>query len=683
MTRNKSFLIDYQDIDGGFVAFEGSPKRGKISGKGKIKARKLGFKDVYFVKEFKFNLFSVSQMCDKKNSVLFTKTGCLVLSPDFNLLDENQVLLKVTRQIICTVLIQRMLLLQEAEAVNTACYVHNRVLVTKPHNKTPYELLIGRSSNIDFMKPFRCLVTILNTLDHVGKFEGKADDGFLVGYFVNSKAFRVFNSRTKKVKENLHIKFLENKSNVVGRGPGWLFDIDSLTKSINYEPVIVRNQINDDACIEINVNAWQVGQERASNHEYILLPFMPSHSPLSSSTQSSDDKDADEVPSKGDEGEYTYYCQMKVNAATHKLTTVGDGYYCWVLDSAKVKTINEDVRLQALVDGKKIIVNEASIRRDLRLDDAEEEAQIKKEEKKETKVSQDEPPTKEHIPTPSYDPLPSGEERLQLNELMEICTKLSDKVFSLEQIKTNQAAEIEKLKKRVKKLEGMNKKRTHGLKRLYKVRLNARVESYEDEEGLGDQEDASKQGKSIADIDQNEGTTLVDDTQGMMNDQDMFGFNDLDVTTDGEVVTTGDAKVSTTITTDDELTLARALIKIKAAKPKAITTAATTIIAVSTTPEEKGIIMQEPSKTPSPKPVVSSQQQSQPKDKGKAKMVKPERPLKRKEQQKEEEDNIAMIVEWDNTQAMMDVDYELAVKLQEEERGELFIEDKSKLFVGL
>nr|GFA28560.1 retrovirus-related Pol polyprotein from transposon TNT 1-94 [Tanacetum cinerariifolium] len=78
------------------------------------------------------------------------------------------------------------------------------------------------------------------------KFEGKADEGFLVGYYVNSKAFRVFNSRTRKVEENLHIKFLENKPNVTRRGPEWLFDIDSLTISMNYEPVTAGNQTNDD-----------------------------------------------------------------------------------------------------------------------------------------------------------------------------------------------------------------------------------------------------------------------------------------------------------------------------------------------------------------------------------------------------------------------------------------------------
>ncbi|GJS86717.1 putative ribonuclease H-like domain-containing protein [Tanacetum coccineum] len=98
MTWNKDFLTDYQELDGGFVAFGGSARGGKITGKGKIRTDKLDFEDVFFVNELKFNLFSVSQMCDKKNSVLFTETECLVLSPDFKLLDESQVLLRVPRQ---------------------------------------------------------------------------------------------------------------------------------------------------------------------------------------------------------------------------------------------------------------------------------------------------------------------------------------------------------------------------------------------------------------------------------------------------------------------------------------------------------------------------------------------------------------------------------------------------------
>ncbi|GKB84595.1 hypothetical protein Tco_0956867, partial [Tanacetum coccineum] len=98
MTGNKAYLSDYEDYNGGFVAFGSDPKGGKITGKGKIITANLDFDDVYFVDELKFNLFSVSQMCDKKNSVLFTDTECFILSPSFKLLDENQVVLRAPRQ---------------------------------------------------------------------------------------------------------------------------------------------------------------------------------------------------------------------------------------------------------------------------------------------------------------------------------------------------------------------------------------------------------------------------------------------------------------------------------------------------------------------------------------------------------------------------------------------------------
>ncbi|GJR16264.1 putative ribonuclease H-like domain-containing protein [Tanacetum coccineum] len=132
-----------------------------------------------------------------------------------------------------------------AEAVNTACYVQNRVLVVKPHNKTPYELFRGRTPALSFMRPFGFHVTILNTLDYLGKFNGKSDEGFFIGYSMNSKALRVYNIRIRKVEENLHIRFLEDKSIIVGDGPKWLFDIDVLTKSMNYVPVIAGTNSND------------------------------------------------------------------------------------------------------------------------------------------------------------------------------------------------------------------------------------------------------------------------------------------------------------------------------------------------------------------------------------------------------------------------------------------------------
>ncbi|GKF19150.1 putative ribonuclease H-like domain-containing protein, partial [Tanacetum coccineum] len=97
------------------------------------------------------------------------------------------------------------------------------------------------------MRPFRCTVTILDTIDHLGKFDGKADEGFFVGYLTNSKAFRVFNSRIRIVEENLHVQFSQNTSNVARYGPNWLFDIYTLTNSINYKLVVVGNQSNGNA----------------------------------------------------------------------------------------------------------------------------------------------------------------------------------------------------------------------------------------------------------------------------------------------------------------------------------------------------------------------------------------------------------------------------------------------------
>nr|GEU50069.1 hypothetical protein [Tanacetum cinerariifolium] len=126
-----------------------------------------------------------------------------------------------------------------AEAVNTSCYVQNRVLVNKSHNKTSYELFNSRTHAIGFLKPFGCHVMILNTVDHLGKFDAKGDEGYFIGYSMSSKAFRVFNKRTKKVEENLHVYFLENKLINKGAGPNWLFDIDTLTNSMNYVPVVV------------------------------------------------------------------------------------------------------------------------------------------------------------------------------------------------------------------------------------------------------------------------------------------------------------------------------------------------------------------------------------------------------------------------------------------------------------
>ncbi|GJW45577.1 putative ribonuclease H-like domain-containing protein [Tanacetum coccineum] len=105
------------------------------------------------------------------------------------------------------------------------------------------------------MRLFGCPVTILNTIDHLGKFDGKADKGFFVGYSLNSKSFKVFNSRIRIVEENLHIRFSESTPNVVGSGPDWLFDINALTRTMNCEPIVTSTQSNGFACTKASDNA--------------------------------------------------------------------------------------------------------------------------------------------------------------------------------------------------------------------------------------------------------------------------------------------------------------------------------------------------------------------------------------------------------------------------------------------
>ena len=95
--------------------------------------------------------------------------------------------------------------------------------MTKPHNKTPYELLLGHTPVISYIRPFGCHVTILNTAEHLGKFDEKSDSGFLVGYATIGRAFRVYNLETKKVEETSNVNFLENKPNEQGKGLVWIF----------------------------------------------------------------------------------------------------------------------------------------------------------------------------------------------------------------------------------------------------------------------------------------------------------------------------------------------------------------------------------------------------------------------------------------------------------------------------
>ncbi|GKA03177.1 putative ribonuclease H-like domain-containing protein [Tanacetum coccineum] len=144
-----------------------------------------------------------------------------------------------------------------AEAVSTTCYVLNKVLVTKPQNKTPYELITGKIPIISYIRPFECHVTILNTIDHLGEFEEKYDEGFLVGYSLNSKAFRPVT--------------IENKANKTA-GP---------------------KEANHSAGTQDNINAGNFEMEAEPTQEYFVLPLWSSYT---STVKSSEAKNGDEKP---------------------------------------------------------------------------------------------------------------------------------------------------------------------------------------------------------------------------------------------------------------------------------------------------------------------------------------------------------------------------------------------------
>ncbi|GJU52457.1 ribonuclease H-like domain-containing protein [Tanacetum coccineum] len=162
------------------------------------------------------------------------------------------------------------------------------------------------------MRPFGCPVTILDTIDHLGKFDGKADESFFVGYSLNSKAFRVFNSRTRIVEENFHIRFSESTPNVVGSGPDWLFDIDALTRTMNYKPIVVGTRSNGFVVTKASDNA-----DPKSSHDDGSKP------------SSDDGKKVDENPRKesecnDQEKEDNVNSTNNVNAAgTNEVNVVG------------------------------------------------------------------------------------------------------------------------------------------------------------------------------------------------------------------------------------------------------------------------------------------------------------------------------------------------------------------------
>ncbi|GJR26397.1 putative ribonuclease H-like domain-containing protein [Tanacetum coccineum] len=473
MTGNIAYLSDFKEFDGAYVTFGGGAHGGRISGKETLKTDSLDFEDVYFVIELKFKLLSVSQMCDKKNYVLFTDTECLVLSPNFKLPDENQIL-KISRKdnmysfdmknivpkesLTCLVakatLDELMLWHRRLGHINfkninklvkdnlvrglptkhfendqtcVACLkgkqhrasckskvlnpitkplfmlhmdlfgptfvsslmhkkyclvvtddysrftwvfflttkdetseilknfikeienlVDNKVKIIKSDNgtefknkvmddfcrekgikreysiaRTPQRNGVAERRNSDTIED--CLELIFNASIKtpyelfIGKFDGKSDEGFFVGYSLSSKAFRVYNTRTRKVEENLHIGFLENKHMIEGNGPKWLFDIDSLTQSMNYVPVAACTITNESASTQGDLNAGCGNDEPKSAADDIRQVKVGPHN-------ESDDKDKSEDDSSPKEdnvvGQHINTASPEVNTGRFEFNTV-------------------------------------------------------------------------------------------------------------------------------------------------------------------------------------------------------------------------------------------------------------------------------------------------------------------------------------------------------------------------
>nr|GEZ69036.1 hypothetical protein [Tanacetum cinerariifolium] len=313
MTWNMSYLSDFMEFDGGYVTFGGGANGGRIT------ATKNETTCI-----FKKFITEIENLVDKKVKREFS----VARTPQQNGVAErrNRTLIKAARTMLVDCKLPTTFW---TKAVNTACYVQNKVLVVKPHNKTPYELFRDRTPALSFMGPFGCHVTILNTLDYLGKFDGKSDEGLFVGYSLNSKAFRVYNLRTRKVKENLHIRFLEDKPSIACNGPKWLFDIDVLTKSMSYMPVVAGTNSNDFVGTEESIGECYSSKEKGSSQDYILMPLWKDGLlfNFSSKNASNDEpQPSSDVRHKDDEGvskESEIDNQKKSENSTQDINTAG------------------------------------------------------------------------------------------------------------------------------------------------------------------------------------------------------------------------------------------------------------------------------------------------------------------------------------------------------------------------
>nr|GEX59307.1 hypothetical protein [Tanacetum cinerariifolium] len=287
MTGNMSYLSEFKELNGGYVAFRGNPKGGKIFGKGKIKTDYKEIDGGY-----------VAFGGNPKGGKITGRCTIKIASKD-----ETIAILKTF-------------------ITGREYIVDHKVKVIRYDNETEFK---NREMN--------------QFCETKGKFDDKVNEGFFVGYSLNSKAFRVFNNKTWIVKENLHIRFSENTPNIARSGLNWLFDIDALTKSMNYKPVVAGNQSNGNAGTQACDDAGKARLEIVLGKDYILIPLWTTGLFISQESKSSqddvfqpssdDEKKVDEDPRqececKDQEQEDNVNNTNNVNAAgTNRVNDVG------------------------------------------------------------------------------------------------------------------------------------------------------------------------------------------------------------------------------------------------------------------------------------------------------------------------------------------------------------------------
>nr|GEU28865.1 hypothetical protein [Tanacetum cinerariifolium] len=650
---NMSYLTYYEEIDGGYVAYGGNPKGGNIIGKENIVDHKV--KVISYDNETEFKNKEMIQFCEMKGII---RQFSVARTPQQN-------------------------------------------GVVKRRNGTLIEA--ARTMLADFKLP----TTFLGKTNYLGKFDGKANEGFFVGYSLNSKAFRVFNSRIRIMEENLLLgtqsngfastKASDNADLKSSHDDGSKPLSDDGKKAICTKWVFKNKKDERDIVIKNKARLVAQGytQEEWIDYDEVFSPVARIKSiRLFLAYASFKDFVGYQMDVKnaflyGKIEEEVYVCQPpgfvdlnfldraykkelcnafeKLMHEKFQMSSMGEltfflGFQFW--STAMAKTINGEVELYAKVDGNKIIVTESSVRKDLRLVDEEhidclpnstifEQLALMGElgdrlERATTTASSLE------VEHDSGNTLQSDADRLKLEELMALRTNLQNMVLDLEKIKTTQHNEINTLKKRVKKLKKKNKSRTYKLKRLYKVGLTARVESYRDEESLG--EDASKQGRIEA-IDADENITVVN----VQDDAEMFDVNTLDAL--------------------EELRNIKPKVKRIVIQELGESTTTTTIYSKQSHDKGKGIMIEEPVK-PKKKDQIRINEEAA--LMLQAEFDKEER-LLREKAKKEQEVNLSLIETWDDIQAKIDADHQLAEKFQAQEQEELvntFVDFRTELVKG-